>query len=138
MRGKRMRGDKAVTVVAKTDGRGQVRPFGKYTKKQAGAMVKIGDKEYKVTKSGRVNIPKKVMEEFGIKGADGRNRINIKFATKRTLDGDHTMKVHTQIYRPLDEQRDRGHGTHPHFLPELESELLDCRGEDDDDEYSFS
>ena len=62
-------------VVARKDGRGGIKPFGKYGKKQAGSMVKIGDKDYKVTKDGRVNIPKKYMEKYGITGDDGRKRI---------------------------------------------------------------
>lgn len=71
-----------VIVVARKDGRGGMRPFGKYGKDQAGAMVDMGGKKYKVTKDGRVNIPKKIMKEWGIKGEDGRMRIAIDFSTK--------------------------------------------------------
>lgn len=134
----RMSGYTAITVVAKTDGRGQVRPFGKYNKDQAGAMVKIGNKEYKVTSTGRVNIPKKIMEKYGEKGNDGRNRIHIKFATKRTVDGDHTQKVHTQIFRPKFDVKDSEQGFKPAFLSTYDVDIKECDGDDDDDEYSFS
>lgn len=133
-----MAGRNAITVIAKTDGRGQIRPFGSYGKAQAGAMVKIGDKEYKVTSSGRVNIPKKIMEDYGTKGDDGRNRIEIKFATKRTVDGIHTEKVHTQIYKPRESHKNNPQGFRPQHITTTESNLYECEGDDDDDEYSFS
>lgn len=136
-----MMGRNAITVVAKTDGRGQVRPFGVYNKEQAGAMVTIGNRDYKVTSSGRVNIPKRIMEEFGTKGDDGRNRIEIKFATRRTVDGDHTQKVHTKIFRPEYNNRNFGQGTRPHYLSSEPIDILNSkteRGVEYDDEYSFS
>ena len=68
-------------VVARKDGRGGIKPFGKYGKKQAGAMVDMGGKKYKVTKDGRVNIPKKIMEKYGITGDNGRKRISINFSS---------------------------------------------------------
>lgn len=144
-----MSGYTAITVVAKTDGRGQVRPFGTYkgiSKKtgemnQFGAMVRIGTKEYKVTKSGRVNIPKKVMEEYGTMGDDGRNRIEIKFATRRTVDGDHTLSVHTKIFRPRETNKNFKQGDKPHFMSLNDEDILLSEFPDDtdvDDEYSFS
>ena len=67
-------------VVARNDGRGGIKPFGTYSKQQAGAKVYIGEKSYTVTKDGRVNIPKSIMDK-GIKGSDGRMRISIGFRT---------------------------------------------------------
>lgn len=133
-----MSGYTAITVIAKTDGRGQIRPFGSYTKNQAGAMVQIGDKSYKVTSSGRVNIPKKIMEQFGTMGDDGRNRIEIKFATKRTVGGDHTQNLHTQIFRPRDNNKNNPQGFRPSHISTVESDLCEVEGSDDDDEYTFS
>lgn len=150
MRRKRMTGKNVITVVAKTDGRGQIRPFGTYkgtSKKtgsinQTGALVRIGDKDYKVTSSGRVNIPKKIMEKYGTKGDDGRNRIEIKFATKRTVGGDHTQKVHTKIFRPLDTNKNFEQGYRPKNLSYDQKDVLNCDtpydSDSDEDEYSFS
>ena len=70
-------------VRARKDGRGGFRPFGTFTKRQAGAKVDINGKKYKVTKDGRVNIPKKIMEKYGVKGDDNRKRIAISFSTQR-------------------------------------------------------
>ena len=78
-----------VIVRARKDGRGGIKPFGKYTKRQwekgkGGAWVEIGKKKYKVTSDGRVNIPKKIMNEFGVTGKDGRKRVAIDFASKQS------------------------------------------------------
>ena len=74
-------------VVAKTSGRGMIKPFGVYGKQQAGAMVRIGDNSYKVTPDGRVNIPKKIMETYGKPNADGRNVIQMNFRSERGKTG---------------------------------------------------
>jgi len=74
-------------VTARSDGRGGFRPFGTYSAKQAGAMVSIGSKSYKVGRDGRVNIPKAMMESMGILGADGRRRVTIEFASSKGIDG---------------------------------------------------
>ena len=74
-------------VVARSDGRGGFRPFGTYTPAQRGATVSIGDRRYKVGADGRVNIPKAVMEQYGVRGEDGRMRVAIEFASKPAIDG---------------------------------------------------
>ena len=74
-------------VVAREDGRGGFRPFGTYNVGQAGAYVNIGDREYKVGVDGRVNIPKRIMETYGVTGTDGRSRVTIEFASKAGPDG---------------------------------------------------
>ena len=82
-------------------GRGSIAPFAKYTKRQAGAMVDIGGKKYKVTTDGRLNIPKKIMEKYGVMGDDGRNRIVIDFSTKpSTKKSIHWKSVATFISEP--------------------------------------
>ena len=74
-------------VAARSDGRGGFRPFGSYGASQAGATVSIGDVRYKVGVDGRVNIPKAVMEQYGVRGDDGRMRVNVEFATQKGIDG---------------------------------------------------
>ena len=85
-------------VRADNKGRGHARPFGSYKKSQAGAMVEIGDKKYKVSTDGRVNIPKKIMNNFGVKGKDGRMRIAIDFSSKAGKKG--WKKVAAGIVKP--------------------------------------
>jgi len=88
----------AFTVVARADGRGGLKPFGTYGAKQAGAMVRIGDKDYKVTTDGRVNIPKSIMDTYGELNKQGRRVINIKFKTAPGKD--HWKQVDAEIKRP--------------------------------------
>ena len=83
-----------VIVVARKDGRGGIEPFGTFSKAQAGAKVQIGDKSYTVTKDGRVNIPKFIMDT-GIKGTDGRMRLAIGFRTEKGGDGWKQVKAIT-------------------------------------------
>ncbi len=74
-------------VAARSDGRGGFRPFGSYGKAQAGATVSIGENRFMVGRDGRVNIPKNIMQEYGVKGDDGRMRVSIEFATQSGVDG---------------------------------------------------
>lgn len=74
-------------VVARADGRGGFRPFGTYSARQAGASVKIGARSFKVGVDGRVNIPKSIMDEYGIIGADGRRRVSIQFSRAEGVEG---------------------------------------------------
>ena len=74
-------------VSARSDGRGGFRPFGSYGKAQAGASVSIGERRYAVGVDGRVNIPKSIMQQYGVKGDDGRMRISVEFATQSGADG---------------------------------------------------
>jgi len=90
-----------IIVRARTDGRGGVKPFGTFSKHQAGAMVQMGNREYKVTKDGRVNIPKKIMDKYGVSGKDGRKRIAINFSTKpSTKKAPHWKSVAAVIAKP--------------------------------------
>jgi len=70
-------------VTARSDGRGGIRPFGTYKSGQAGYKVQVGDQTLTVGRDGRVNIPKHVMEQYGILGDDGRRRVEIVFAWHR-------------------------------------------------------
>jgi hypothetical protein len=74
-------------VTARSDGRGGFRPFGTFRASEAGTPVTIGDKSYVVGADGRVNIPKSVMNKYGVSGADGRKRVTIQFAS-HFEDGD--------------------------------------------------
>ena len=85
-------------VSARSDGRGGFRPFGSYGASQAGATVSIGDNRYKVGVDGRVNIPKSIMEQYGVRGDDGRMRVNVEFATQAGADG--WSEVGAVISRP--------------------------------------
>ena len=74
-------------VAARSDGRGGFRPFGSYGAPQRGASVSIGEHRYTVGVDGRVNIPKAVMEQYGVRGEDGRMRVAIEFASQAGADG---------------------------------------------------
>ncbi len=71
-------------VRARSDGRAGMPMFGlptKQAKSFAGQTVHIGDRELTVGRDGRINIPKDIMNEYGVKGADGRQRLSINFAS---------------------------------------------------------
>ena len=98
------------------DGRGGIRPFGTYGKHQwrkgkGGAWVEIGRKRYKVTTDGRVNIPKKIMDKWGITGEDGRKRIAIDFSSKQSTgkkgeESNHWKDLAATISTPGKESKD--------------------------------
>lgn len=87
-------------VVARKDGRGGIKPFGSYGKRQAGATVEIGNNTYKVGKDGRVNIPKKIMDKFGENNKDGRKVIQVGFRTEKIGKPDYWKNVKAQINEP--------------------------------------
>lgn len=92
-------------VEARSDGRGGIRPFNAYTKKEAGATVHIGDKQYKVTKDGRVNIPKSIFDKYGVIGDNGRKRIGIQFATDKNEGKDRWKTTKAKIITPPSEHK---------------------------------
>ena len=104
-----------IIITADKKGRGHARPCNYGRMKEGhryagpGAMVDIGGKKRKVTSDGRVNIPKKVMGEWGIKGNDGRMRIAINFSTKPGKD--HWKKVAATISTPGQESKNAKTGT---------------------------
>ena len=64
-------------VRARSDGRAGMPMFGLSTKQAksfAGQKVHIGDREVTVGRDGRINIPKDIMETYGVVGDDGRRR----------------------------------------------------------------
>jgi len=72
-------------VKARVDGRGGARVFGlspELTKKFIGKSFTLGNKSYKVTTDGRINIPKAVMNKYGILGTDGRRRVSITWTSQ--------------------------------------------------------
>ena len=91
-------------VVARSDGRGGFRPFGTYSAAQAGAKVNIGNRYFTVGKDGRVNIPRSIMDEWGIKGTDGRMRVTVEFSAKAGKDG--WREVATAVSRPTEAFKD--------------------------------
>ena len=95
-------------VVARSDGRGGFRPFGSYTGAQRGATVSIGDRRYKVGVDGRVSIPKAIMEQYGVRGDDGRIRIAIEFASKPGIDGWGEIAAVVSRPAPLDRNAPTG------------------------------
>jgi hypothetical protein len=113
-------------VVARNDGRGGVHPFGTYKKGQAGYTVAIGDKKYTVGKDGRLNIPKKVMDEYGIIGKGGRRTIEIVFAWHG--EGGALADVGATIATPHPDMKNaetgdiaRGFADEPHLLEPADS-----------------
>jgi len=96
-------------VRARSDGRGGIKPFNTYTSAQAGAYVTIGDTRIKVTSDGRMNIPKSIMDKYGITGDDGRKRVGITFTTG---GGKNAWKdVKAMVLKPLEKDRDGRQGT---------------------------
>ena len=72
------------TIRARSDGRAGMSMFGlpkKDAMKFAGETVYIGDRKVAVGRDGRINIPKDIMETYGVTGDDGRKRLNISFAS---------------------------------------------------------
>ena len=72
------------TIRARSDGRAGMSMFGlpkKDAMKFAGETVYIGDRKVAVGRDGRINIPKDIMETYGVTGDDGRKRLNITFAS---------------------------------------------------------
>lgn len=85
-------------VEARTDGRGGARPFGlsaAQSKHFAGTFFQIGDKNIKVTTDGRINIPKKIMKEWGTTGDNGRQRISVQY---KSIGGKKGSKHTGQYY----------------------------------------
>ena len=81
-------------VRARSDGRAGMPMFGlsgSRAKSFAGQTVYI---------DGRINIPKDIMETYGVVGDDGRRRVSINFAS----DGQGNLGV--LIYTPPPHQRD--------------------------------
>lgn len=94
-------------VRERSDGRGGIKPFNVYTSEMKGAIVKIGEKEYKVTSDGRVNIPASLMKQYGVKGKDGRLRIGITF---RSEEGTKGKYVYAQVIKPEKSAKDYAQG----------------------------
>ena len=101
-----------VVVVARSDGRGGIKPFGTYGREQAGAKVWIGEKQFTVTRDGRVNIPKNIMQT-GIKGSDGRMRISIGFRAPSLAEGgkDRWKDVKSVVVKPSKEDKNAVQGS---------------------------
>ena len=94
-------------VRARSDGRAGMPMFGLPTKEAksfAGQKVHIGDRELTVGRDGRINIPRDIMNTYGVKGADGRQRLSINFAS----DSDGHLGV--LAYTPPLHQMDAGTG----------------------------
>ena len=65
-------------VRARADGRAGMPMFGLSTKQAksfAGQKVHIGHRVLTVGRDGRINIPRDIMNTYGVKGADGRQRV---------------------------------------------------------------
>jgi bifunctional DNA-binding transcriptional regulator/antitoxin component of YhaV-PrlF toxin-antitoxin module len=124
-------------VVARSDGRGGIKPFGTYGKGQAGSTVQIGDIKYKVTSDGRVNIPKAVMNKFGTDNKEGRKVLQIDFRTQKTGEKDYWKDVKSMITRPAPEnvEKETGDKTKIHGPDKEEDELLPS---DTDDFYPLT
>lgn len=74
-------------VVARSDGRGGLRIPVYHSKSLVGKTIMIGKKRLTVTTDGRVNIPKKVMDEYGTRVKDGRMAIAIDIGFRGVAGG---------------------------------------------------
>src|SRR5690606_41053304 len=84
-------------VRARSDGRAGMPMFGlsgPRAKSFAGQTVYIGDREVTVGRDGRINIPKDIMETYGVVGDDGRRRVSINFASDRSEE--HTSELQSR------------------------------------------
>ena len=90
-------------VRARSDGRAGMPMFGLSTKQAksfAGQKVHIGDRELTVGRDGRINIPRDIMNKYGVKGADGRQRLSITFASDS--DGNLGVLAYTPPLHQMD------------------------------------
>lgn len=79
-----------VYIVADCVGRGHIKPFGRFTSAHRGTLIDMGGKKYKVTSDGRVSIPKRIMERYGLKDpVTGRNVVIARFSSK---DGNYAVQ----------------------------------------------
>ncbi len=115
-------------VSARIDGRGGIHPFGTYGKSQSGSKVDIGGKTYTVTKDGRVNIPKSIMDK-GIKGKDGRMRLAIQFSTQNGIEGWKNVKAITSKPLKIDANKITGDKVSKHRLKDRDELLPKDSGE---------
>lgn len=95
-------------VKARVDGRGGARVFGlkpELTKHFIGNLLNIGGKDYKVTTDGRVNIPRAIMDKYGVLGNDKRRRIVITYASKTDRQGKRTFAGY--VSKPLAKDKNR-------------------------------
>ena len=95
-------------VRARSDGRGGIKPFNTFTKSHTGGYVTIGDTRIKVTSDARFNIPKSIMEKYGVTGDDGRKRIGITFTTGGGKEGWKDVKA--MVLTPTEKDRNGKQG----------------------------
>lgn len=119
-------------VKERSDGRGGIKPFNSYNKRQSGASVMVGNKKLKVTSDGRVNIPKSIMQQYGIKGDDGRLRIAMTFATDGGKNG--WKDVGGIVVNPPERAKNLGNGDILTNPPAKNTRLAPSDGPD----YSWS
>ena len=65
-------------AVARSDGRASFRPYGKDWRDHVGETVEVAGRKLRVSKDGRVHIPKSLMQEMGTRNPDGRRVIGIQ------------------------------------------------------------
>lgn len=121
-------------AVERSDGRAGIRPFGEYGSKQFGAMVTIGNKQYKVTKDGRVNIPKAIVQKFGVKGSDGKKRLSLTFSRDKGEDG--WKNVSAVVFRP--KPGDKNKKTGEHITSKISPKKKDRLAPEDQHEKNWS
>ncbi len=108
-------------VRARSDGRAGMPMFGlsgSHAKWFTGQKVHIGDREVTVGRDGRINIPKDIMETYGVVGDDGRRRLSINFAS----DGQGNLGV--LVYTPPPHQKDAQTGdlARPYRVPDIDDD----------------
>lgn len=69
---------RVLAAVARSDGRASFRPYGKDWREHVGDIVEVAGRELRVSKDGRVHIPKSLMQEMGTRNPDGRLVIGIQ------------------------------------------------------------
>lgn len=73
-------------VIARSDGRGGLRIPAKNPKDLAFVPFDIGGRSVTITTDGRANIPKKIMEEHGVRLPDGRYALAVDVGYRYTND----------------------------------------------------
>ena len=85
-------------VIARSDGRGGLRIPVKNPKDFAFEALDIGGRSVSITTDGRANIPKKIMEEHGVRLPDGRYALAVDVGYRYT---ENSLRVGAYINKDL-------------------------------------
>ena len=85
-------------VISRGDGRGGLRIPAAHARDFAGERLDIGGRSVGITTDGRANIPKKIMEEHGVRLPDGRYALAVDVGYRYT---ENSLRVGAYINKDL-------------------------------------